>query len=150
MEQLVAEEAEKEFRRAEAELAADNTVAALASLEKALKLNDDTHWYSSLGYCIAKERGQTRRGLDLCRASLQLEPDSALHYFNLGKIQLLAGNKEEALAVFREGIAKKGGAEIIQKLIELGMRKPLLFPAFKRSNPLNKYLGLLFSRLGLR
>jgi len=150
MEQHEAAEAEKDFRRAEAELSADNTVAALASLEKALRLHDDPHWHSSLGYCIARERGQSRKGLDLCQASLRLEPDSALHYLNLGRIQLLAGNKEEALRVFREGISKEGDAEIIRKLVELGIRKPPIFPSLERSNPLNRYLGLLFSRLGLR
>jgi len=150
MEQQTAAEAEKDFRRAEAELAADNTVAALASLEKALKLHDDPHWHSSLGYCIARERGQSRKGLDLCQESLRLEPDHALHYLNLGRIHLLTGNREDALRIFREGIAKEGDAEIIRKLVELGVRKPPLFPSLKRSNPLNRYLGLLFSRLGLR
>jgi len=150
MEQQAAAETEKDFRRAEAELAADNTVAALALLEKALKLDDDPHWHSSLGYCIARERGQSRMGLDLCQEALRLEPDHALHYLNLGRIHLLTGNKEEALRVFRAGISKEGDAEIIRKLIEVGVRKPPLFPSLGRSNPLNRYLGLLLSRLGLR
>jgi tetratricopeptide (TPR) repeat protein len=142
--------AEKDFRQAEAELAAENTLAALVSLEKALKQVEDPHWHSSLGYCIARERGQFLKGVELCHAALRVEPDNSLHYLNLGRIHLLSGNKEEALRVFREGITKEGSSEIRQKLIELGIRKSPLFAALGRSHPLNKYLGLILSRLGLR
>ncbi len=150
MKQQSAGEAEKEFSRAKEELAVENTLAALGALEKALRLNDDPLWHSSLGYCIAKERGQYKKGLELCHTSCKLEPGNSLHYLNLGRVHLLSGNKEEALRVFREGIAKEGSAEIMQKLIELGMRKPTVFNALKRSHPVNRYLGLLFSRLNLR
>lgn len=142
--------AEQEFIRAELELAADNTVAALSSLEKGLKLSNEPRWHSHLGYCIAKERGQARKGVDLCQNALAHEPDNSIHYLHLGRIHLLAGNKEEALRIFRQGISKEGNEEIMQKLIELGMRKPLLFPSLERRHPLNRYLGFILTRLGLR
>jgi predicted Zn-dependent protease len=135
--------AEQDFIRAEAELSEDNTVAALASLEKGLKLKNEPRWYSHLGYCIAKERGQARQGMALCHASLEHEPENPVHYLHLGRIHLLSGNKEEALRAFRDD-------RIMQKLIELGMRKPLLFPSLTRRHPLNRYIGLLLTRLGIR
>lgn len=150
MEQASNLAAEQEFIRAELELAAENTVAALASLEKGLKLTNEPHWHSHLGYCIAKERGQTRKGVELCQEALAHEPDNAIHFLHLGRIHLLSGNKEEALRVFRQGISMEGSEKIMQKLIELGMRKPLLFPSLERRHPLNRYLGFLLTRLGLR
>ncbi|NJD92051.1 MAG: tetratricopeptide repeat protein [Geobacter sp.] len=150
MEQMATLTAEQEFIRAELELAAENTIAALASLERGLKLFNAPQWHSHLGFCIAKERGQTRKGVDLCQNALTHEPDNSIHYLHLGRVHLLAGNKEEALRIFRQGIAKEGNEQIMQKLIELGMRKPLLFPSLERSHPLNRYLGWLLTRLGLR
>ena len=150
MEPWPAGEAEREFARAREALAEENCVVALAHLEKALKLVDNPSWYSYLGYCIAKERGQVRKGIELCQAAMELERDNADHFFNLGKLHLVANNKDEALRVFREGMAKGGNGEIERKLGELGTRKPPLFPFLARDNPLNRYVGLFLRRLGLR
>lgn len=143
-------DAEREFDRALAAIAAENTVTALAHLERALKLWDNPGWHSYLGFCVAKERGQYKRGLDLCQTALALEQDNPVHYLNLGKVHLLAGNKVEALRVLREGVAKGGGAEFMAKLDEIGTRKPPVISGLSRNHPLNRYLGLLFSRIGLR
>ncbi|MGA7826212.1 MAG: tetratricopeptide repeat protein [Geobacteraceae bacterium] len=144
------EEGVLEFERARRAIAMENTVAGLASLEKALSLNDQKGWYSYLGYCVAKERGQVSRGSDLCMISLEQEPDNPEHYLNLGKILLLSGNRSEALQVLRDGVARGENAELIALLNKFGKRKSPLFPFLPRSNPLNKYLGRLFHRLGLR
>jgi len=143
-------EAQREFDRARMALAAQNTVAALAHLERALKLRDNPGWYSHLGVCIAKERGQMKRGLDLCREALERERDNPVHYLNLGKVLLIAGNRAEALQALREGMAHGGSEEILAKLDELGTRKPPVIASLSRDHFLNKYLGLLLSRLGLR
>jgi Flp pilus assembly protein TadD len=143
-------EAELEFSRAEAALAADDTLSALPHLERALKLADRPGWYSSLGYCIARERGQHRRGMELCRQSLQAEPDNPDHFLNLGRVHLLAGDRVEALRLLREGMTKGECPGIVQLLVRLGNRKPPVFPALSRSNSLNRYLGLILARLGLR
>jgi len=148
--QETTENAAKEFALGVAALDADDTLMALAHLERALKLHDHPGWYSYLGYCIARERGQHRQGRELCLGSLAVEPDCPAHYCNLGRVQLLSGDKEDALRVLREGMAKGGSPEIIRLLDSLGSRSSLLFPALSRTNPLNRYLGLLLKRLGLR
>lgn len=148
--QETTENAAKEFALGVAALAADDTLSALAYLERALKLHDRPGWYSYLGYCIARERGQHRQGRELCLASLAVEPDLPAHYYNLGRVQLLSGDKEDALRVLREGMAKGGSPEIARLLETLGTRNPPLIPLLARSNPLNRYLGLLLKRLGLR
>jgi tetratricopeptide (TPR) repeat protein len=150
MESQSEREAEREFNRALTALASGNTLAALAHLERALKLWDSPAWYSYLGYCVAKERGQLRRGLDLCLSALERDRNNPAHYLNLGKIHLVAGNKEEALRVLREGMAQGGSDEVMAELAALGMRKPPVIASLHRNHPLNKYLGLILSRLGLR
>ena len=143
-------EAAVEFEWAREYLAARQTLAALGHLEKALKLQDNPSWYSYLGYCIAKQRGQINKGIDLCLSSLELEREEPVHYLNLGNIHLVSGNKSEALRVFREGMVRGNHKEIQRRLDEIGMRKSPVFKSLPRNNPVNRYLGILLSKLGLR
>ena len=142
--------AEREFDRAREALGEEDCVSALAHLEKALKLDDNPGWYSFLGYCVAKERGQIKKGIELCQAALSRESDNPDHYHNLGRIHLIAGQKDEAIRVFRQGVAEGGGTELVNLLEEVGSRKPPVISFLHRDNPLNTYLGLFLSRLGLR
>ena len=150
MEPQAIEEGVFEFERARRAIAMENTVTGLACLEKALVLQDNKGWYSYLGYCIAKERGQVSRGAELCMISLEHEPNNPEHYLNLGKIQMLTGNRAEALRTLREGVVLGGSAEFLEKLNEFGKRKTPVIPFLPRSNPLNKFLGLFLHRIGLR
>ncbi len=143
-------DAEKLFEQALEALDEEDSLTALALLERALKLRDAVHWYSWMGVCVARERGQHRRGMELCHEALAAEPDEPAHYLNLGRVHLIAGDKPEALRVMREGMAKGGNPQLAQTLERLGMRRRPLFPGLSRNNPLNRYLGLLLSRLGLR
>lgn len=144
------ENAGKLFERAMDALAAGETPSALALLERALKLGDDPSWHSFLGYCIAKERGQVKKGSDLCNASLELQPDNPAHYLNLAKVHIIAGQKGEALEVLRRGMSAGGDPEILSLLNQLGTRKPPVLSFLSRDNPLNKGLGLILARIGLR
>jgi Flp pilus assembly protein TadD len=148
--QAVIEGAEKEFANGMAALVADDTLTALAHLERAVKLRDNPAWHSCLGYCIAKERGQLRKGVEFCQSALATEPDHPAHFYNLGRVHLLTGDKVEAMRVLREGMARGGSPEIVRLLESLGKRATPLLPMLSRSNPINRYLGLLLSRLGLR
>lgn len=148
--QYAAEEAEREFTQAVAALAAEDTLAALAHLERALKLRNHPGWHSYLGYCIARERGQHRKALELCQSSIAAEPDHPGHLYHLGRVHLLSGDKVTALQVLREGMAKGGSPELVRMLESLGSRNRPLIPLLSRSNLLNRYLGLILSRLGLR
>lgn len=141
---------EKEFYLGKAALDREDTLAALTHLERALRLRDNPGWHSYLGYCVARERGQFRKGVELCQSSLAQEPDDPGHFYNLGRVHLASGNKTEAMRVLREGMAKGGSPEIVRLLETLGQRSPLLFPSLSRTHPLNRYPGLLLKRLGLR
>ena len=148
--QGVDEGAAKEFSLGMAALAIDDTLTALAHLERALRQYDHPGWHSYLGYCIAKERGQYRKGLELCQSSLAVEPGHPAHLLNLGRVHLLNGNKVEALRILREAATKGGGPELVRLLESLGTRGTPLIPMLSRKNPINRYLGLLLNRLGLR
>jgi tetratricopeptide (TPR) repeat protein len=142
--------AQKEFERAQQELDRNNVLAALACLERALCIWDDPLWHSRLGFCIAKQRGQLTRAFELCRASIEVDPDNPLHYLYLGKVHLVAGNALEALHVFRQGMVHGGSPELERMLAAFGTRKSPIISFLSRDNPVNKYLGIIFGRFGLR
>jgi predicted Zn-dependent protease len=144
------EEGEKVFARALEALAAGETPAALALLERAFKLQDNPAWLSYLGYCIAKERGQVKKGSELCHEALKAQPDNPVHYLNLAKVQVIAGQKSAALESLRKGMALGGTAETAALLGRLGTRKPPVLPFLSRDHFLNKYLGMILHRLRLR
>jgi hypothetical protein len=124
--------------------------AALAAFEKASLSGSGPAALSWLGYCIARERGQLAQGIAHCRAALQEEPDDPVHHLLLGRILLLAGDKPGALASLRKGMECGDLPELRQELNSLGARKPPVLPWLARRNPINKVLGRIGTRLGLR
>lgn len=125
-------------------------IAALSCLEKSLQASPSPLARSYLGVCIAAERGQVNRGIALCGEAIAAEPGNPTHHLNLARILIRAGRKTEALAALRCGPAAGEHAEIRVLLEQLGTRRPPPFPALPRRHPLNRMLGLLLSRLGLR
>lgn len=142
--------AQREFDRAQTELDQNNVLAALACLERALAIWDDPHWYSRLGFCIAKQRGQITQALKFCNLAIVHDQENPLHYLYLGKVYLVAGKTNEALQAFRQGRMFGSNEELEQMLVAIGTRKPPVISFFSRDNLLNKYLGIILGRLGLR
>lgn len=142
--------AQNQFDQVQQELDQNNVLGALVCLERALCIRDDPHWYSRLGFCIAKQRGQLTRAFELCRTAIEHDPDNHLHYLYLGKVHLLAGNTYEALQTFRQSKLKGGSPELERVLGQIGIRKTPVISFLSRSNLLNKYLGIIFDRFGLR
>lgn len=142
--------AQKEFNRAQQELDQNNILAALACLERALSIWDDPLWHSRLGFCIAKQRGQLTRAFELCRGAIEHDPGNPLHYLYLGKVHLVSGNTYEALQAFRQGMECGGNPELVRMLETIGTRKPPVISFLSRDNLLNKILGIILARFGLR
>lgn len=132
----------------------ENTLAALSCFEKAYEMKKTPEIQSYFAFCISVERGQIREAIKLCEEALSVEPDNPTHYLNLGRVYVHAKQKKEALAVLRSGAGKdpsgSENAQIKLLLDQLGSRKKPLFPFLPRSNFLNKYLGLILHRLGIR
>ena len=138
------------FNKGLESLARNEWTSALACFEKAAGLNNLPIYNSYLALCIARERGQTIKAVSMCTEAIEAEPDNPVIYLNLGKIYIMKGNPREAIAVFREGLNRGTDDQIIEELKRVGTRRPPIFSFLKRENPINRYLGIILSRLGLR
>ncbi len=127
-----------------------NTLVALIHLEEALRSGQNPLIGSYLGYCLARERNQLKRGLALCQQALQADPANSVHYLNLGRVYLLAGQKNQAVITFRRALKLGRHPAILNELKRLGLRKEPVLAGLNRAHPINKYLGMIFQRLGLR
>lgn len=138
------------IRHGLAEIDKGNTMLALMHFEEAAKLDNSPVVRSHLAYCLAKEQRQNQKAAALCSGALQEEPGNPLHYLNLGRIYLLAGHKNRAIQTWRRGLKLGRNPQIAAELKKLGLRKSPLFSSLRREHPLNKHLGLLLQRIGLR
>lgn len=105
---------------------------------------------SYLAYCLAKSQGRTQIAAKTCTESIRREPDNPIHYLLLGRIHLLAGDKEKAIQALRQGVNINKDPRILNEINRLGARRPPVIKSLKRNHPLNRVLGKLFARLGLR
>jgi len=131
-------------------LARNEWTSALACFEKAAGLNHLPLYISFMALCIARERGQTKKAAAICHEAIEAEPDNPVLYLNLGKIYLMQGKPREAISVFREGLSKGANDQIVEELTKVGHRRPPILSLFLRDNPINKYLGIILTRTGLR
>jgi tetratricopeptide (TPR) repeat protein len=123
---------------------------AQACFEQAAKDGMTPALSSYLAYCRAKTKGEFREAIAIARDALAREPESGVHYLNLGRIHLLAGDRQQALDTFRQGVRFDLSGDILLELERLGVRKPPVFPSLRRGHPLNRICGTILSRLGLR
>jgi tetratricopeptide (TPR) repeat protein len=131
------------FREGLEALAQGNTLSALSSFEKAISIENTPVISSHYAFCIARARGQVHKAIALCEDAIKKEPDNSQHYLNLGRIYLVDHNKEHAMRIFREGLNCESNQQIIDELNKLGPRKRPVIPFLKRSNPVNKHLGII-------
>lgn len=127
-----------------------NTLVALIHLENAALHGSTPLLASYLGYCLARERHQFKKGVSLCLGALEQEPGQAIHYLNLGRVYVAAGQKELAIKTLRRGLKLGTNRLIPEELKKFGIRKEPVFRSLHRNHPLNKYLGLLSALLGMR
>ncbi|MDP2688540.1 MAG: tetratricopeptide repeat protein [Deltaproteobacteria bacterium] len=126
----------------------DNLDRALKAFEKAFKEDKENPAYMSYyGLCKAVRGGEIGLGLELCTKAIKKEFFKAEYYLNLGRVYMAAGNKKGAIKVFLKGLKfEPQNEEINRRLVELGFRSKPVIPSLDRSNPLNKFLGILFRR----
>lgn len=105
---------------------------------------------SYLALCQAKTRGTFTDAIARAQEAVAADPSNLTLYHNLGCIYLLAGKRTEAIDTFRQGLRLGGGADFTAELDRLGTRRAPPFKRLPRNHPVNKYLGIILSRLGLR
>ncbi|MCK9418077.1 MAG: hypothetical protein M0R70_01710 [Nitrospirae bacterium] len=68
-------------------------------------------------------------------------------YLNLGRAYVAAGKKKEALDAFGKGLKHdNSNPDILMELRGLGSRKKAPVPFLDRSNPINRYIGLILRK----
>jgi tetratricopeptide (TPR) repeat protein len=105
---------------------------------------------SYLAYCRARVEGVYREAVDICMEARKADPKNSDIYLNLGRIHMLAGNRKMAIQAFNLGLRHERNGRIISELNSLGQRKSPPLSFLHRSNPINKYLGKLMTKLSLR
>jgi dihydrofolate reductase len=123
---------------------------ARSCFEQAAELDDSPEILSFLALSIVKSSGDFMVGLKFAKDAAARAPENLTICLNLGKIEILAGHKEAALTTFRKGVQLGGGEEFFTELAKYGNRIPPPIQSLPRSHFLNKYLGLILQRLGIR
>lgn len=144
------QEADNLVAKGQEALAHDHDYLALTCFEQAIRLEWTPLACSCLAFCMAKVRGKYLEATLLARKALDMEPNNPIHYKNLGRILLLAGDNEQGIHMLRQGLQFGERISIIQELDKLGIRKPPIFKSLPRNHLLNRYLGLFLAWLGLR
>jgi len=127
-----------------------HTFLAMTYLEQAMKYGKTPLIASNLAYCHALNGRDLGKSIELGQEALQADSGNPAFSLNLGRVLLLSGRKDEAITVFRQGLAHAPNPELIAQLELLGSRKPPLFKSLPRNHFLNKYCGQLLGFLGFR
>lgn len=138
------------LKKGDQALAAGDTLVALLQYETAHAIDPLPAIKSKLAYCLAVERRQMQQAMRLCREALEIDPGNPDHYYQLARIYITAGQKSKAIKSLRKGLKFKRHQGIIDELIRLGARKPVVFSSLPREHILNRSAGLLLSKLGTR
>jgi dihydrofolate reductase len=99
---------------------------------------------------MVKSGADRQAALLLAKQALQSEPENARLHLDVGRVQILAGAKEEGLTTLRQGVQLGGGPELLAELERCGTRLPPPIRSLPRDHPLNRYLGIMLHRMGLR
>jgi tetratricopeptide (TPR) repeat protein len=143
-------QAEEHFQKGLHALTNGHTHLALVCFQHAKNLDPSPKNCSYLGYCLAKTRGNFQDAIAFCQGAVEGDPKNSTLYLNLGRVFAMAGQREKALETLRLGLQQDGSEEIMEELLEMGTRRAPPFSSLKRSNPLNRYVGILLKRLGIR
>jgi tetratricopeptide (TPR) repeat protein len=132
--------------------------AAMDIVDDALQHDgNDPFLLSFSGYLEARLFRRYKEGIDTCKRAIGLlgpkvpfgqEFFLPLLYLNLGKAYVEAGKRRGAVAAFKKGLSMDPeNKDLLWETKKLGMRKPPIVPFLDRSNPLNKYLGIVRHKL---
>ncbi len=131
---------------------------AVKILREALeKFPADPFLLSHYGCLVAVAENNPKQGIGICKEALAGFKASVsfgseffypVFYLNLGRAYLKNGDKSDAVKTFEEGLKHDGENRDLQwELKKLGKRKRPPVPFLERRNPLNKYIGLLISKV---
>jgi tetratricopeptide (TPR) repeat protein len=104
-------------------------------------------WY---GVTLVLVERNLSLGVSLCDQALRPGPDPEL-LLNLARVHLALNHRERAVRAVERGLqAAPGNPPLLAALAALGTRRAPVIPLLGRSNPLNRLLGRLRSRMARR
>jgi tetratricopeptide (TPR) repeat protein len=135
-----------------------NNRSALNLLTQGIKnFPDDPFLLSYYGCLDSIINKNYAYGIDTCSRALEIlneripfgkEIFFPTFYLNLGRAYLASGRKKDAVTAFRRGLSyEPENKDLLWEVKKLGMRKNPPIPYLKRSNPLNKYIGMVLHTL---
>jgi len=142
------------FRDAKALLRDGKTEGAIQTLKDALeRFPGDPYLMSYFGCLLAVSGKQPADGVKMCMNALQRlkatlpfgsEVFYPSFYLNLGRAYAASGQKAEAIKAFTSGLrVDPEDRELLQEMKKIGIRKKPPIPFLRRTNPINKYIGML-------
>jgi tetratricopeptide (TPR) repeat protein len=134
-----------------------NGKQALDTLREGIaKFPSDPFLLSYYGCLIAIVENNPKEGIKICEESIkQLDTSMPfgteffypIFYLNLGRAYLKGGKKAEAIKAFQQGLRNDPDNSDLQwEMRKLGTRKKPVVPFLTRSNPINKYIGMLLGK----
>ncbi len=108
--------------------------------------------YSYLGYGLAHQGGQIKKGLRLCRHAIKLEFFQPENYVNLARTALLSDRyRHQAAVAVLDGLEiDPDHPELLELQRQLGARRPPVLRFLFRRNLLNRILGWIRHQLRRR
>ncbi len=142
------------LRQVKVQLAKGRQKEAFSLLQRAhVHFPDDPFILSYFGCLQAIVDKKYRTGIEKCKKALVLVKQSEsfgeemlfpVFYLNLGRACVAAGKKKEALEAFNKGLKYDNSNRELQKEVRaLGKRGAAPVSFLDRSNPINKYIGLI-------
>jgi tetratricopeptide (TPR) repeat protein len=123
--------------------------------EKALKVFDQdlcfTQHPTAMSYyavCLANVEANFDKAISLCLMAAEKEFYNPDIYLNLGRIFLLNGQKAVAVRAFRKGLKfDESHFGLLSEMRKLGVRRRPVIGFLHRTNPVNKFLGIIADRV---
>ncbi len=146
------------LRQVKAHLRSGKQEAAFALLQQYLvHFPNEPVLLSYYGLLLVLVYKRYRLGIETCQKAINKHKTKGsfdeemlypVLYCNLGKAYAAAGKRKEALEALKIGLAYDSGNDDIKKeLLGMGMRrKTPSIPFLDRTNPLNKYIGIMLYR----
>ena len=131
-----------------------NGKSALHTLRQALDtFPADPFLLSYYGCLLAIVEKKPKEGIKICEDAIKKLDNSMpfgaeffypAFYLNLGRAYLKGNRKTEALKAFQKGLQNDPEShDILWEMKKMGTRKKPVLPFLSRSNPINKYIGML-------
>jgi tetratricopeptide (TPR) repeat protein len=135
-----------------------NNRRALELLTSALlEYPDEPFLLSYYGCLEAVINKNLAYGIDTCKRALDILNERSpvskeiffpTFYLNLGRAYVAAGQRHDAVDAFEKGLSyDQENKDLLWEARKLGIRRAPALPYLKRTNPINKYVGIILHKL---